>query len=371
MLEPAKPWAASLAVGMVLAIGACTYVDNTEGPTQAASTAVASAKVLRIGTQDDGNVPTRGQIEEFARQVGERSGGSLVIKPVFKAGGDQVRGWDQVVAQRVMTGDLEMAVIPARTWDTEGVLSFRALSAPFLVTSSAVIREVVKPEYAQGMLAGLKGVGLTGLAMFPDGPRLLFSFSTPILSTDDIKGRVIRAPLSTTTFAVLESLGAVPQDLGDDEFGEGVESGQVAGAESSLAYATNLPGAPNGQGHAIATGNLVVHSKINTLVINDGARAALNAKERQILQDAADFTRDWASSLLSTVSADARKYCEDGGTVMLATEDQLAAFRDAAAPVYTTLEQDAETRNLIARLRGLAAGTPADPAVKPCDYATY
>jgi TRAP-type C4-dicarboxylate transport system substrate-binding protein len=371
MLKPATPWAASLALGMLLTLGACTYEDSTEGPTQAATTAVANAKVLRIGTQDDGNVPTRGQIEEFARQVEERSGGSLVIEPVFRAGGDQVRGWDQLVAQRVMTGDLDMAVIPARTWDTEGVLSFRALSAPFLVTSSAVIKEAVKPEYAQGMLAGLKDVGVTGLAMFPDGPRVLFSFTTPILSPDDIRGMAIRAPLSTTNYAVLESLGALPQDLAEQEFGEGVEGGKVGGAESSLGYASNLPGALNKTGHAIATGNLVVHSKINTIVINDKARAALNADQQQILQDAADYTREWASALLAPVSAEARKYCQDGGKVVIATEEQLAGFRNAAAPVYNTLEQDAGTRNLIAKLRELAATTPADPAVEPCDFDTY
>lgn len=371
MLKPAIPRAAFLAFAMVLPLAACTYEDNSDGPTQVATTAPADVKVLRIGTQDDGNVPTRGQIEEFARQVRERSGGYLVIEPVFRAGGGEVRAWDQLVAHRVMSGDLEMAVIPARTWDTEGVLSFRALSAPFLVTSSAVIKEVVKPEFAQGMLAGLKDVGLTGLAMFPDGPRVLFSFTTPILTPEDIKGKVIRAPLSDTNFAVLAALGAVPEDLAEQEFGGGVDAGTVAGAESSLAYASNLPIALNKTGHAIATGNLVVHSKINTMVINNQARAALSAEEQQILQDAADDTREWASSLASPLSMEARRYCQDGGKLVLATEEQLAAFHDAAAPLYNTLEQDAGTRNLIAKLRELAARTPPDPAVEPCDYDTY
>jgi TRAP-type C4-dicarboxylate transport system substrate-binding protein len=159
--------------------------------------------------------------------------------------------------------------------------------------------------------------------------------------------------------------------LGDQEFGEGVENGTVGGAESSMAYASNLPGALNKTGHAIATGNLVLHSKISTLVINDKARGALTAEEQQVLQDAAEFTRDWASSLLSPLSAEARKYCEGGGKVVLATDRELAAFRDAAAPVYGVLEQDTDTRNLIGRLRELAARTPAEPAVQPCDFDSY
>jgi len=371
IVKSAKPWAAILAFGVLLAGVSCTYRDSTEDPTQAVTTANPGSKVLRIGTQDDGNVPTRGQIEEFARQVQDLSDGSLVIEPVYRAGGDGEGGWDQRVAHRVMTGDLEMAVVPARSWDTEGILAFRALSAPFLVTSSAMIREVVKPDYAHGMLSGLKGSGVTGLALFPDGPRVLFSFTDPILTLADVKGMVIRAPLSATNYAVLESLGAVPKDLADQEFGEEVESGTVGGTESSMAYASNLPGAMNKTGHAIATGNLVLHSKISTLVINDKTKAALTAEEQQVLQEAADATRDWASSLLSPLSREARKYCEDGGKVVLATDQQVAAFHDAAARVYGFLEQDADTRNLIERLRALAARTPGEPAVEPCDYDTY
>ena len=367
----AKPWAAILATCVLCAAVSCTYQDSKEDPTEPATMATYKPKVLRIGTQDDANVPTRAQIEEFALQVQDRSDGGLFIEPVYRAGGDEVRGWDQLVARRVVSGDLEMAVVPARAWDTEGVLAFRALSAPFLVTSSAMIREVVKPEYARGMLAGLKDSGVTGLALFPDGPRVLFSFSTPILAPADIQGMVVRAPLSATNYAVLESLGAVPRDLADQEFGEGVESGTVGAAESSMAYASNLPGALNKTGHAIATGNLVLHSKISTLVINDKARAALTQEEQQVLQEAADATRDWAASLLSPLSSEARRYCENGGRVVLATDQELNAFRDAAAPVYRVLEQDADTRSLLQRLRDLAARTPAQPAVEPCDFDTY
>ncbi|MDQ0146110.1 TRAP transporter substrate-binding protein [Pseudarthrobacter niigatensis] len=371
-MKSAQPWAALVVIGILLGATSCTYEDSTEDPpTRAGTTTAPSPKVLRIGTQDDAVGPTRGQIEEFARQVQARSHRTLVVDPVYRAGGDSGKGWDQVVARRVMGGDLEMAVVPARTWDTEGVLDFRALSAPFLVTSSAVIKEVVKPEHARGMLASLESAGVTGLALFPDGPRMLFSFTTPILTLADVKGMVVRAPLSDTTFAVLAALGAIPVDLADQEFGDGVARGTVGGAESSMAYAQDLPTARNATGRAIATGNLVVHSKISTLVINNKARAALTGDEQRILQEAADATREWASALFAPLSAEARKYCEGGGKVVVATEQELAAFRAASAPVYGVLEQDADTRELIGRVQDLAARTPADPAVKPCDYDTY
>ena len=371
MMRPARLRGASLVFLLLVPAAACTYEEGTEEPTRAVAAGSGARTVLRIGTQDDAQVPTRGQIEEFAHQVAERSGGRLAIEPVFRAGGDQIRAWDQAVARKAISGELEMAVIPARAWDTEGVGSFRALSAPFLVTSGALIKEAVKPDLADGMLAGLTDVGLTGLALFPEGPRPLFSFGSPILTSADVKGMVIRAPKSATNYMVLEALGAVPADLADQEFGNEVEAGTVGGAESSLAYAHNLPTTHTKTGRAIATGNLVPYSKINTLVINTKVMDRLDDNQRRILREAAAFTRDWSTSLLSPLAAEARRYCESGGEVVVATDEQLGAFRAATAPVLAELEKDPGTRDVIARLRGLAADAPAEAAVEPCDFDTY
>lgn len=370
MVQQTKLLASFLMLGMLASVTGCTYDETTEDPTQAVTT-LAPPTVLSLGTQDDAQVPTRNQVEQFARQVKERSGGRLVINPVWRAAGDAVREWDQVVARKAIAGELDMAVVPARTWDTEGVVSFRALSAPFLLTSDAVIKEVVKPEIANGVLAGLTDVGLSGLALLPEGPRLLFSFATPILTPSDVKGMVIRAPRSATTYAALEALGAVPEDLPDIEFGEKVEAGLVGAAESSFAYAPNLPTALTKTGRAIATGNLVLSSKINMLVINAKAMAALSDKDRQVLQESAADTRDWATALRSAHSLEARKYCQEGGKVVATTAQQLDAFREATAPVYAELEKDPGTKALIARLRELASAAEAEAPVEPCDYDTY
>jgi TRAP-type C4-dicarboxylate transport system substrate-binding protein len=367
----AKVLQSSVLVAVLLTVAACTFEGPPDEPTQAATEASVAARVLRLGTQEAGNVPTRVQMEEFVRQVEERSGGRLVIQPVFNAGGDEVRGWDQAVARKAISGELEMAVVPSRAWDTEGVLSFRALSAPFLVSSDTVIKKAVEPALADGMLAGLTGTGVTGLALFPEGQRMLFSFKEPILTPADVSGKVIRAPRSETTYAALTALGGLPDDLPDNEFGEKVDAGLVAGAESSLAYASNLPTALTLAGHAIATGNLVLSSKFNTLVINSKIMEGLEGQDRQVLRDAAGATRNWAIGLVPSLAVVAKKYCQDGGKVVLATPSQASAFRAATAAVYTELEKDAGTRALIATLRELAANAPPDAPVEACDFDTY
>ena len=117
-----------------LLIAAILLTASGEGasPTAAASadsspTQTTSEPVtLRVGTDDDPGVLAADQIEEFARQVDELSGGELQIEPVWRSGGYDIADWDQVVARMAMSGELDLAMIPARAWDTEGVTSLRA-----------------------------------------------------------------------------------------------------------------------------------------------------------------------------------------------------------------------------------------------------
>ncbi|WP_458112098.1 TRAP transporter substrate-binding protein DctP [Arthrobacter sp. R1-13] len=343
MKQRAKRWAGLLALGI------------EEDPT-----------VLRLGTSDAGQGPASEQIEEFARQVETRSGGKLLIEPVWRAGGQELWDRDQAVARSVVSGELAMALVPSRTWDSEGVLSLRALSAPFLVMSSGVLKEAVKPELADGMLAGLDEVGLRGLALIPEGHQVLFSFRTPILTPSDAEGMVIRATRSTTAYKALAALGAVPEEVQELQFADQDDPGQVGAAESSFAYAAQLRSARSTTALPIATGNVVLSSRANTLVINMKAQDELSEEHRQLLSMAAAAARNRASDLLPALSEEARTYCQNGGTVVTASDEQVDAFRRAVAPVYAELEQDPQTRDLIARLRDLAIRSPAEPAVEPC-----
>lgn len=76
---------------------------------------------MRIATADWPARPGAEQIQQFAGQVEKLSHGQLRIEPVWEANGEEHDDWDQVVARKVVEGEMEMGMIPARTWDTEGV----------------------------------------------------------------------------------------------------------------------------------------------------------------------------------------------------------------------------------------------------------
>ena len=288
------------------------------------------------------------------------SDGRLLVEPVWKAAGQDVEDWDQQVARLVVDGDLDLALVPARAWDTEGVTSLRAMQAPHLLTSPAAVATVVTSDLAPQLMAGLDRIGVTGLALLPEGMRYLVGFGEPVLHPGDLWGSVVRAPTSATTAAVFAALGARVEDLPGRDLAPRVDDGTVVAAESSFTYTASLAGRP------VLTGDLVLFPKVQVLVAGDDALAGLSASHRAVLRRAAAEARDRVVRTARSPAQDAARFCELGGTVALAGEVGLAAFRRAADPVLTELARDPVTRRLLDRLRAVAARAPAPPPVQAC-----
>jgi TRAP-type C4-dicarboxylate transport system substrate-binding protein len=296
---------------------------------------------LRIGTDDEPGKPAADQIQELARRVEKLSDGQLRIRPVWHAAGDGP-DWDQRVARMVTKGELEMGLIPARAWDTEGVTTLRALNAPFLVTSDALLGEVVSGDLADDLMAGLGEANVTGVALFPEGLRHPFAMKKPLLGPDDYDGAVIRTPTSKTVEAVFEVLGASVND-------EDPDAAVHAGLDS--AYVLD----PGGT----ATGNVAFFPKVNSLVVNSDAYEELSEEERELLAKAAAETRAWAIDELPADADAAQAYCEEGGVVVNASDAQLEALEQATAPVYDKLSRDETTAELIAAIQRLKQDSAA------------
>ena len=109
---------------------------------------------LRLGTGDAKDTASADQIRWFAKRVKELTDGAITIKPVYLAAGHIAR-FEPVMAQQAIDGDLDLAVVAARAWDTVGVRTLSPLQAPFLVTSDEAVAEVVANPIREARLAGL------------------------------------------------------------------------------------------------------------------------------------------------------------------------------------------------------------------------
>jgi TRAP-type C4-dicarboxylate transport system substrate-binding protein len=323
------------------------------------------AVTLRIGTNDPADAPDVPQmLDEFAQRVAELSAGSMVVEPVWRAAGDPAPDdWDQAVAHKIVDGELDMGLIPAGAWDVMGVTTLRALNAPFLVDSDTLVGDVASGDLASDLLVGLDEVGVTGLALIPEGLRHVFSFGDPLLAPDDFAGTSIRSPRSDTVYALFEALGAAANDVQGSEFDTAVQDGSLAGAESSYSRAGGLPGSQQS-----VVGNLPLFPKVEALVVNSARFDALTEEQRAVLQGAAERTREAVVAATVDDATQAKAYCEETGSVALASDEQLAAFDEAAEPIYAQLEQDPATASLIARIRELKEKTAPAPPVTACEH---
>lgn len=309
--------------------------------------------------------PSNLPLTEFKHQVETLSSGSMTVTIVTNAVDDVTPGSDATVIQRVKQGAFQMAVVPARAWSGAGLTSLKALQAPFLFDSDEHVAAVVNdPAITHDLISGFENSGVTGLTLFPESLRHLFSFGDPILTPADVDGRTIRAIKSLETSALIEALGGKAVDPADNAYQTGVDEGTIQGTDSGFKLATES----TTNRTSTATGNLALYAKVMTLVTNSGFWTGLDDSQRAIVTTAADAARVWAVTNQLKDDAAAAAFCAGGGTVVLTDAASIEAFRSAEAPVYADLEMDPLSKRTIEAIRTRAAGLSTAP-VKACDPA--
>lgn len=323
---------------------------------------------LRMAALDGRGAADADNIEEFARQVEDLSGGRLRIRIIWKGAEELLDGYgpraEQDVAALVQTGELAAALIPARAWDELGVTSLQALQAPFLVSSDELLQQIVESELAGEMLAGLDEAGVVGLTLLPGELRHPVGFARPFLTAADFAGARIRAPLSNASYRLLEALAAKPVDICCEELTQAAIDGSITGAESAFIQLDTLPWP------GPLTANITFYPRVNVIVVNQAVLGRLSDEHREILREAAAETlRDAVESTPSDVES-AALWCRNGGTIAFASDAAVARLERAATPVYEALEADAQTRELIAKFRRMKedVGAPG-PLPEACTAA--
>ena len=165
--------------------------------------------VLTLGVADSPGRFSHDLAEEFARRAGAATSGTLKVQ-VTDAGTDVPSRWNQALAARAQERDLDLAVVQAQAWDALGVSTLTALYVPFLITDEEVLDAVATSDLADDLLAGLRGTGVTGLALLPGGLRHLFGDGEALVRPADVQGRGVRVAYSTAVWGLFEAVGAVP-----------------------------------------------------------------------------------------------------------------------------------------------------------------
>jgi TRAP-type C4-dicarboxylate transport system substrate-binding protein len=307
--------------------------------------------VLTVVTPDVASIePESVQLQHFADEVTRLSGGTLTIDIHWYPAPDSAPRLDQHIAEQVINNEADLAMVPARAWDEEGVTTLRALSTPFLITDDRTVAQVLNNDNLRHRpLSGLPSAKVIGIDLWPGHLRHLYAANRPLTSLNDLRGQILRAPRSQVEWSLLRAWGVRPT------FGP-YDPLKQAGLESSYSYPIA----------GTATGNITPFPKVSTLVANRSLHQRLTNPQWNLLRQAAALTRTWAFGNLVTDPESAARFCADGGTIVAATPHDIAALKRAAEPVITTLRQDEPTATLIDDIALLTKLVPPPPEITRC-----
>jgi TRAP-type C4-dicarboxylate transport system substrate-binding protein len=312
---------------------------------------------------DMGDVPP---VEEFVRKVRVLSDGRLRIH-VLSQYGNFAPGSEAQVVRAVAAGKVDLGWAGSRVFDTLGVSSFRALSAPLLIDSYPLEQAVLSSDLPPRMLPALTRLHLAPLALLGDGLRHPVAVHRPLLAAADWHGHSFGGYRSRTQELAVRALGARPVEAFAELRLHDLQTEQIQGFEFDIRrYARNaLPTQAR-----YLTANVSLWPEFDVLFANPHQFNSLTSSERSWLLEAA---RDAARDSVAITSRDAawvRRACALGAQFVNATPADLASLRAAVMPVYRWLERDPQTRRMIkqiVRLKRSLAAPPSGVSRLPAD----
>ena len=352
-----KPVLASALLGAFAA--GCSVSGNDDADKAGGSDAPV---VLRLAVADDADQPDAPFARYFARRVSALSDGSVRVRVVWDAAGQDSPGYELGIARLVRNGDFELGWMGARAWDRMGIKSFQALQAPFLVTDHELLGRITTGPLATRMLRGLDGHGFVGLAVVPEHMRYAFGAK----KTAGIPRRLRRgtrprealgrhgrhhARTGRHTRAHQRRRRRRCRGEGGDRRLRGVAWDQLGGRGRAPSH-RQRPALPQ-DAHAVR-GRRCLRPAGRGPAQGDPRGGAAH---RSVCGRARSLREGPGARLLPRESAVQRGRGESRGDV--------AALEDAAQPVYTQMERDPDTRATIAAIRALKAASPAAPAAAP------
>jgi tripartite ATP-independent transporter DctP family solute receptor len=237
-----------------------------------------AATTLRWGTVLPTNHPSVAMMERVAKEVREKTGGSVEIQ-TFPAG---QLGSSRDLIEATSTGAIQMVDEGAAQFG-QFVPQFSILEAPYLWRDATQVRRVLASPLVDDMNAALvakRSMRVVGSTYY--GKRHVTSGTRAINSVDDMKGFKLRIPEVDTFRAMAEAWGARPTPLNISELYLALSQGAVDGQENPLPTIQSNKFFEV-QKYLVLTAHVITPRLI---VVNEATWTALGAKEKQVLKAA-------------------------------------------------------------------------------------
>ena len=292
----------------------------------------------------------------FAEEVARESGGSVTIKFTYGV----ADAWDQYLA-----GKYDVLLTPTRAIDTMGVHTFDVLSLPFVVDDDDQADRVAQDPVVDTMMAGLDGIGATGLLFAPVyQTHLAISADEPLRHLDQLHTGLRIAPPGDLTDEMYQTLGATPtHNLNEGDWEAAVADGTATASEWPIHLSGGIPGSQN------MAANFALFYDFAVLMIDDDSLGRLDTGQADILRRAAATAQQ--RSIDERVRDDVafRDACTQGGNLTAAPSTFVTEVGRALGDWILSKLQDPATRQIYDTVKRVA-GAHAVPQPQECHGGT-
>ena len=237
---------------------------------------------------------------------------------------------DKEEMEALQLGAVQMLAPSLAKFGPLGVREFEVFDLPFIFADYDALRKVTQGEVGAQLLAKLEDKGISGLAYWDNGFKIM-SANSPLKTPDDFLGLKMRIQSSKVIEAYMNKLGAVPQVMAFSEVYQALQTGVVDGTENppSNMYTQKMNEV---QDHATVSN----HGYLGyAVIVNKQFWDGLPEDVREGLDKAMLEATDYANSIAKDDNDQALAAMEAAGTTEFytLTDEERAAWMEALAPV--------------------------------------
>ena len=344
-------------LGLVMVVAMVAAGCSAEPGTVDKAGGTGEPVVLRMATVN-GDLRFTPQIEYFVDRVKKISEGNVRIEIAYEVGNFGPDAETKVVTG-VATGEFDLGFVGTHVFESMGVDSLRALTAPMLIDSYALEDAVIESGMASQMMQGLEGVGVEGLAVLGGPMRKPVAVEEPLLAPEDWEGITFGVYRSEGQEQAIRPLATPLQVIGDAR-DAALEDGTLDGFETSmLSYNFNKQAATA----PFVTLNVNLWPQTLAVIADPDANSELTPKQRAWLRQAATDAATRSTSLFNSEARHVQASCDAGARFAEASESDLSALEGKFAPAYGTLGENPEVNVFVERIQKLKQSVEAEPAL--------
>ena len=270
--------------------------------------------------------PTTQGAYKFAKLVQEKTNGRIQIN--VQAEG--TLGDEKSVCEQLQFGGIDFMRISLSLL-AEFVPKLNVLQLPYLYRDADHMWQVLDGSIGEDFINSFEGSNLIALSWYDAGARNFYNSRHSIHKLEDMKGLNMRVQDSDMIISMVEALGANPVPMNYSEVYQGLQTGEIDGAEN------NWPSYESTSHYEVAKYMTVdEHNRVPELQLcSQSTWDQLGEQDQKIIKECALESADYERKLWSDREKESKEKVRAGGCqITELSSDEKVKFQEAVKPMY-------------------------------------